>query len=635
MRQPRIKIAEDQRVLPDALLSTLKQPGPSSVYADPVWSLDEAIPLVWAPRDRRVIDIVKFEKTAGPAARPFAWCCLNFDLSHYPCNFKEVPPVGLNSAMYLFRRYVKFLAGRGATIEEASGAHYVAWAGKFSGMSTSHFSKAITIPQRVWMYRDYLPIDQRKLEPWRDDISLPSAPPRYRGENRTPRIPRTVLDPLMKWCRFYIESASRDILWVLEATKGSMEPRFGARLREYSVARLPVSDVPWIELKRGNAYKREIEYIVDAAWIIAAFFTGMRNSEEQELRGRCWSVHLDESGQPFRYFLQGTSTKIDGRTVVPKEWVTVALAVKALEKVAELNAMIDRIKPPALNMKNTDLLLRRHNGFSGDDAALTNRVTPRLRSFLANANRLGREALARCTNDEDRAAVRQFVFPDGPSGVGWKLSAAQFRRSVAYYIARQPYGVVAGAVQFGHLSAAIFQGYAGTEEGAFRDEVEKERAIGSQTDFIDMYNSVKEGRPLVGPKGRALEKQFRWIAEVCNDFPGQIVDEARVHQLLMNMVVTVYPGLLNDCLFERSTALCLIKHPEADGAEPLLDRCDREKCPNSCVSEKHRPMIEDAKERAVSYRRRRGLSSNQRSALDRTISRYERTLVDLDGPQDI
>ncbi|MFI7349399.1 hypothetical protein ACIBSR_24515 [Streptomyces sp. NPDC049936] len=38
----------------------------------------------------------------------------------------------------------------------------------------------------------------------------------------------------------------------------------------------------------------------------------------------------------------------------------------------------------------------------------------------------------------------------------------QFRRTLAWHIAHQPFDVVAGARQYQHAEAALFEGYAGT-----------------------------------------------------------------------------------------------------------------------------------------------------------------------------
>ncbi|MET9694515.1 hypothetical protein ABZY81_39945 [Streptomyces sp. NPDC006514] len=64
-----------------------------------------------------------------------------------------------------------------------------------------------------------------------------------------------------------------------------------------------------------------------------------------------------------------------------------------------------------------------------------------------------------------------------PNGKPWNLTARQFRRTLAWYIARRPGGVIAGAVQYRHLDIQMFEGYAGTSDSGFRAEVEAEQSM--------------------------------------------------------------------------------------------------------------------------------------------------------------
>ncbi|BCL18212.1 hypothetical protein ACPCBX_06040 [Streptomyces tuirus] len=61
--------------------------------------------------------------------------------------------------------------------------------------------------------------------------------------------------------------------------------------------------------------------------------------------------------------------------------------------------------------------------------------------------------------------------------VPWRLNTRQFRRTLAWHIAHQPFGVVAGARQYQHAELALFEGYAGTSASGFAAEVAAERAI--------------------------------------------------------------------------------------------------------------------------------------------------------------
>ena len=46
----------------------------------------------------------------------------------------------------------------------------------------------------------------------------------------------------------------------------------------------------------------------------------------------------------------------------------------------------------------------------------------------------------------------------------WRLKSSQFRRTLAWFIARRPGGSIAGAIQYRHLSIQMFEGYANPRE---------------------------------------------------------------------------------------------------------------------------------------------------------------------------
>ncbi|MCX5344988.1 hypothetical protein [Streptomyces atratus] len=88
--------------------------------------------------------------------------------------------------------------------------------------------------------------------------------------------------------------------------------------------------------------------------------------------------------------------------------------------------------------------------------------------------------------------------------------------------------------------------------------------------------------------------EFTRIRDELGDFPGRTVDAARLRAMLANPARTYYPGVLNDCCFEASTALCLSRRPSAEPeAAPVMNHCQPAKCPNSCALPRHRPAIDN------------------------------------------
>src|SRR5262249_4157413 len=66
----------------------------------------------------------------------------------------------------------------------------------------------------------------------------------------------------------------------------------------------------------------------------------------------------------------------------------------------------------------------------------------------------------------------------------------QFRRTVAWHIANRPFGTVAGMIQYKHASIAAYEGYAGSSRSGFRNEVERERALGQLDDVLSYFERL-------------------------------------------------------------------------------------------------------------------------------------------------
>jgi hypothetical protein len=119
-------------------------------------------------------------------------------------------------------------------------------------------------------------------------------------------------------------------------------------------------------------------------------------------------------------------------------------------------------------------------------------------------------------NDYCAAHGREDGIPQ-VNGQLWRLSTSQFRRTLAWFIARRPGGSIAGAIAYRHLSVQMFEGYAGTSDSGFRAEVEGEQAL-AMTD-------AHAHTDLAGP---AAEEAARWLAEFADTarFAGTVLTDA-------------------------------------------------------------------------------------------------------------
>jgi hypothetical protein len=213
-------------------------------------------------------------------------------------------------------------------------------------------------------------------------------------------------------------------------------------------------------------------------------------------------------------------------------------------------------------------------------------------------------------------------------GAPWPLNASQFRRTLAWHIANQPFGVVAGKIQYQNVSVTTFEGYAGQSASGFKSEVEAERQLQQMEDIVERYEEFTQGVPITGPGASMITQIFRQVQEELGDFPGHISDLARVRSMLLHTSRRLYPGILNDCFFDSSVARCL-QGTKRDA--PLLVQCHPDRCANSCISKRHLPQWKRAIAEARHHLGQPRISILQKEALTTSIADMERAIAPLEG----
>jgi hypothetical protein len=92
-------------------------------------------------------------------------------------------------------------------------------------------------------------------------------------------------------------------------------------------------------------------------------------------------------------------------------------------------------------------------------------------------------------------------------------------------------------------------------------------------------------------------------------------------------------GVLSaDCFFDPSTALCLKNATEPGRSAPLVALREPTRCPNACITGRHRPVWARAAEDARILLREKRLSELQRVALRRDLDRIEAVLDGITTP---
>lgn len=491
-----------------------------------------------------------------------------------------------------------------------------------------------------WRYRtvlvtDLLSFDPRRINGWGEPGT------RSNTENATDRIPEQVLGPLVVWSLRFIDDFAGDILaadhhwrrlrlgeakthpdarrWVrpaleqllaehrdtgrpLPGRSGRPNRRHLASLlgcdastlrqdycrdlidqtaREVGVCDTIACDVtiigridgaPWINqittdrTDRTTGALHLLTALSTACYVVIAFLSGMRDSEIKHLRRGCVSVKRDRHDRAYRWLI--TSLAFKGEhdpTGVEATWVVgapVARAVAVLEQLQpeqELRLFAPTIQSPAVR-----------RGTVAEHVTLTTTTNAHLNTLTAWIN-------SYCGTHGRADAI-----PD-VNATQWRLSTRQFRRTLAWFIARQPGGSVAGAIQYRHQAIHMFEGYAGTSDSGFRAEVEVEQALARGEHLMAMTDAHHHDA-LTGP---AADEARRRLTEFGTNigYQGQIITDRRRQALLMRRHdPAIDPSRYVTCVFDPGKALCTRKKTNRGQIEPTLGECQPLHCRNVALT---------------------------------------------------
>jgi hypothetical protein len=158
-------------------------------------------------------------------------------------------------------------------------------------------------------------------------------------------------------------------------------------------------------------------------------------------------------------------------------------------------------------------------------------------------------------------------------------TSADRSRTLAWFIARQPGGSIAGAIAYRHHSVRMFEGYAGTSASGFRAEVEAEQALARGEDLALMVER-HEHEHLAGPAADEAcarlgeyDRQLRFQGII----PG---DRRQFAKLITQHDPHVYPGRFVTCVHNPDRALC----HNGNQTDPSLSDCQPLTCRNVALT---------------------------------------------------
>jgi hypothetical protein len=193
----------------------------------------------------------------------------------------------------------------------------------------------------------------------------------------------------------------------------------------------PDSGLPWRTRFDPHNLLLEEKNLQAAAFILCAYLSGMRTGEIQAMR--TGSVRRSQTADGLVEQLALRSRVYKDREVrgVEAEWITIAPVDRAIAVVETLNE-------------------HHRCQENGDDLWFVLGRVSRSRglpNIVQHINRL------RATVDDRYGTVEEPVFPLNECQP-WRFNIRQFRRTLAWYIANRPFGVVAGKIQYKHASVA-------------------------------------------------------------------------------------------------------------------------------------------------------------------------------------
>lgn len=490
----------------------------------------------------------------------------------------------------------------------------------------AHYRASVRL---FWHYRatlsDPLGFDPVCLDAWGEPNQ--SA----RGENRTARIPEPVMGPLLAWALQFTDDFAPDILaaaaealalhntqlnvpgrrlrpGVLEeflaacerehrplpGFRGQINATFLARklgcypstlcrspLLAAAAARTGVDTGTYLDTRPsfrldGRPWLDRIAFsnsgydslgtlarmLQTACYILIAYLTGMRDSEIKHLTRGCARCERDSNGTAYRWKITGLAFKGENDPRgVPATWVAGHPAARAV-------AVLERLQPPGQSLLFARLPYREGTRPASSNAVLTTAAT---QQALADFTRWVSTYCA----VNGRADV--IPVPDSTAG---PLTTRQFRRTLAWFIARHPGGAIAGAIQYRHHAIQMFEDYAGTSSSGFRAEVESEQAIARGEHLLAMIDQ-HEHQQMTGPA--AAEAAGRLAS-----FAGQVAtDPRRLARLMARHDPAIYPGKYVTCIYSHAKALCT-RH-----AEPDLGSCRPLECRNAAFTATNRDTLRD------------------------------------------
>ncbi len=628
----------DTVVLRDRLLRPGAGTGVVSRFGDEVWHLKSAhpdahvniTPLSWQ----------RFPAVLVPAFKAFFLAALDHPYPAGPGIQRPGERASVATFHYWFtdlRLFAHWLAGRGiAQLCEVTGQDLDSYRGHVLGLARAAGRKAdiLAVVRTLWLYRGHLPAPARLATayPWAGTAAkdLVAVPPPGR-ENKTPRIAPATMDALLAWALRMIEHAGPDIrdAWLeyrqldrgihlsqagysgtlgdrlpvfLERTRrargclpgrpdghGGTTVNFGhilrlagipearragvtpAQARLIAGAGLPVAagtylgtitgrinDQPWRQTPiTAGELPTLVRLLFAAGFITVCYLSGMRPGEVLNLPHGC----RDTDPETGELLVRGRRGKgfdrtphAPGVTDPGRPWTVVTpvhTAIALLEELADGPFLFPAspVSPHALRPNDA-------NARSG--AAINKDID----DFLAWVN------TAFCRADG------ALPIPPDPTK---HLHATRLRRTLAYFIVRRPRGLIAAALQYGHVHTKVTLSYAGDADTSWMNDLAVERLEMVLEQIEQDTALLGNGERISGPAAQEYRSRIARAA----GFAGRVVSQVRnIERLLTQADPSIHHGEAMTCVWHPPTAAC--RQARLEAGLPARDGPEESECHSGC-----------------------------------------------------
>lgn len=494
----------------------------------------------------------------------------------------------------------------------------------------------ISSVRTLWLFRDHLPAECRLIcdFPWagRTANEVVGAVTKPRRENTTPRITDPTMEALLAWVLVMVEQIGPDIrdVWreyrLLETGTHPSQRQYsgtrGERLRTLvehcrkeglalpgqdlgharkihgghinrligfpkgmrsglfpeqkaflSRSGLPVSPVAGVGTITGRVNDepwrehpidvRELPTLVRllcaALFTAICYLSGMRPGEVLNLRRGCRSTD-EETGELLVNGYRGKGfDRVPDRPDSPeplRPWVVVDVvhaAIALMESLHDLPllfpsslACAHQDRPPTVNARQ--------------GGAMNNDI----------------QDLIGWINATFRQADGSVPIPADPAG---RIYATRFRRTLARCIVRRPRGLIAAALQYGHVDTKVTLSYAGNTDPAWLQDVAVEKLELIIDQIEEDTRRLENGEHVSGPSAH----EYRRRIDRAEPFTGRVVTGVRNTERLLNQIdPAIHHGQGMTCVWQAETAAC--RKAKLNLGLSADDAPDESECRSSCVN---------------------------------------------------